>query len=812
MEEVQNQPPQGMYSIWGINASQEPTSTLEVLQRLQDQPNHIEKRLEDRDEDSDSAKGSAMEERLETQTVTERRREGINDDAMQQQGKHLIKVKMNPALKVNSLIQDNDFTLRTSIPRPSPEEIIAALQAADLIEADAWRRTGFFWTYENAFTSYIRVPDDLRRPLLKAAEEGREIRGRKKNRRDNTSQPFTIHIFTPRGQEVKVILEDIPVTFRIHEVKSCLTEAGVKVRSLTQTSGNLSQWTGWAEGTAESIPHVIRVEDVMTGPRRVDVDITVKIPGRRIACKHCGEDSHFHNKCPIRNNARERQTRPIREEERLREARETLALNTSQDFAKQNRRDSRQRQQQQSRPSLNNHKSSTSTSDTQGLSYAGVLRSPPKQRNQEVVLMSAENDAEYLRSLDKSAKRIEFTEKNLAERREREANQREEITENREKETTEPQEKRVTNKCTGHEENTHQQLSNRFSLLQHIDDDGNLTSGDESQSDSEEETETKQTEQEAATTKATTKQKDKKVHKNKRSRKEGDSTDGKQDEKKKRTEITDKGEAGVPDSQTSSSGYDVCRKERPSGESKTRQDESTTAQTVTIDRTEENTFDTGVLVIDLESRPKHQTFSEQQSRQIQVMADGIPPEHLSSAANALLAALDEPEALSNTFSLDPHYIDDSFAAQHLGGEGNDSSNSLYLTSVVTPGSGGGDISLSGASAEPKSFSTPLSEKPDRPTKVRTSPSKRSDCCSADLKASELKSNTASKTKFVKTKPKSSLSSRLSNAMTTLATKLSPPKSADTPDKNKAAPQTLTRSGSARRKANPSLKPAPQSKK
>ena len=198
---------------------------------------------------------------------------------------------------------------------------------------------------------------------------------------------------------------------------------------------------------------------------------------------------------------------------------------------------------------------------------------------------------------------------------------------------------------------------------------------------------------------------------------------------------------------------------------------------------------------------------------MQTCVEGIPSDHLSSEANALLAALEEPEALSNTFSLDHHYIDDSFAAQHLGGEGNDSSSSLYLTSVVTPGSGGGDVSLSGASAEPKSFSTPMSGKSDRQNKARhRNHSKHSDCSSADLKTSELKGNTASKTNFVKTKPKPSMTSRLSNAMTTLATKLSPPKSADTPDKSKAAPQTLTRSGSARLKANPHSKPAPQSKK
>ena len=342
-----DQPPQGIYSIWGVNASQEPTSTLGVLQHLQDQPNSIGKSLEDRAEDSDSVKSSAMGDALRSDpgatrhqdvpsdagqphqmTETGRRREALDDVTMPQPGNHLIKVRLNPSLKVQSLIQENDFTIRTSVPRPAPEEIIAALQAADLIEADAWRRKGLFWTYENAFTSYIRVPNDLRRPLLEAAEEGREIRGRKKNRRDNTSQPFTIHIFTPRGQETKVILEDVPVTFSIQEIKSFLTEAGVKVRSLTQTNGNLSQWTGWAEGTEENIPHVIRVEDVLTGPRRVDVDVTIKVPGRRIACKFCGDDSHFHNKCPTRTNQRERQTRPLREHDRLEEARAILELNT----------------------------------------------------------------------------------------------------------------------------------------------------------------------------------------------------------------------------------------------------------------------------------------------------------------------------------------------------------------------------------------------------------------------------------------------------------------------------------------------------
>ena len=443
----------------------------------------------------------------------------------------------------------------------------------------------------------------------------------------------------------------------------------------------------------------------------MDVDVTIKVPGRRIACKFCGDDSHFHNKCPSRTNQRERQTRPLREHDRLEEARAILELNTSEDFAQRNRRGHKKHmthrlasdvtEQHQQEPSNqvqtprqqetpNASRPASIPNIPQDLSYAGALNRLTVERNEDVAKASAEADNLYLKSLDEIARDSEVIEKHLKDIRDQQSKQREKENCSKQRQATTTTEKtsRVTKAST--KENTAQPNKNRFDLLQYIDDEGNLTSGSESHDsnlDTDEETEKSEILQEKQKVKQNQKGKTKQERKaertQKRSRKEGSPNEDKQAENTKRTKVfDDKTAKSFNESierltdisqqtvqEKNKQGKDVQISDMSCNPSVPPQPSPlmTAETTVTTDRAEEDTSDTGDLVIDLESRPKAKSISYEQGHQIRRMAEGIQSDHLSSAASALLAALDEPEALSNTFSMD-HYIDDSFAAQHLGGK------------------------------------------------------------------------------------------------------------------------------------------------
>ena len=572
----------------------------------------------------------------------------------------------------------------------------------------------------------------------------------------------------------------------------------------------------------------------MKGPRQIDVDVTVKIPGRRVACKVCGVDSHFYNKCPRRPNNRERQTRPFREQDRLEEARATLALNRSEDFLPKNKRQPQNQTEQkaaaedstsqhqppthQLQPTINQSRvepQQTSTEshqpsspNTSRRSYSEALRSPPKERNPHVASKSTEDDITFLKSIDVEAAESEVIEKNLRELRAKEAEQREALNKKRDRDTRNLNENKRT------DENKTKDVvvqKNRFSLLYHVDEDGNLTSGTESYgsgSESEEEME----EIEVLPTGGFVRQtKHNTKEKRKRNRKERSSNEESKEEENKKTKVASDEDIEKPVSDVNhgparshhtETGGQTGKIYRPGLQC----DVSTQHQT--IDPTQSQT---PVAATDTNKKKEKINLTQQQMEQLKSAVDGIPFERQSSAARSLLAALEEPEALSNTFSLDPHYIDDSIAGQHLGGEGHDSSSSVYHSLFLTPGTGGGENSMPDMPDGPKSFSTPLPKQTPYPSNPRSRSSSRHSFDSNETNAAgELKGNATTNTKFVKTKRKAHLSSRLTNAMTSFASKISPPKSADKAEKKKGTPHT--RSGSARRKPNPSSKPAPQSKK
>ena len=138
--------------------------------------------------------------------------------------------------------------------------------------------------------------------------------------------PFKMTVSTAKKADTKIFLEHVPVTLKQHHLKYILAKANITNASgLRQETGNPSRWTCWVATPEEDIVHTIRLQNPVKGDRKITPDITVRIQGRKLRCKYCGQDDHFASRCQSKETPPERDYRPRNEEERLAAARQLLA-------------------------------------------------------------------------------------------------------------------------------------------------------------------------------------------------------------------------------------------------------------------------------------------------------------------------------------------------------------------------------------------------------------------------------------------------------------------------------------------------------
>ena len=759
-----NQDTPALYSVWDDPFSQPPANTLEVLQHQRERDaRHANAQRDsgsDGNHDRDGEGGAeatpmpptANEEQLQNQR---------NNPA----GNHFVRVVFDDSIRVDSLIEDNDFIVTTSVPRAQPAEVIAALQAADLVEPGAWRRQGLHWQYENAHRHYIRVPDDLRRPLLQAAESHLEIPGRKLERRTNQSIPFKLTISTPKKTETKITLEHVPVTLKHHHLKFILSKANLEnVSGLRQENGNPSRWTCWVGIPEEQITHTIRLENPVKGDRKTTPDITVRVQGRKIRCKHCGEDSHFSSRCQSREYTQERFNRPRNEEERLAAARELLD---------QNRQVQRLETEAPNERSEKNQTHPTKQVDAQELAeLTGELKRQREMDAQryydELAANVADSEAEeqiLLQRRSDEQKAREKREKYLADQRVQQMKERQEQA-IREREELE---KSSRADCIA--------SKNKYDILGQLDEDGNLLpsatedeeeeieeeeedekeedEGEEKEADEEEEEDVEEEKREgekekdqsisSPKTKTNSKKSQKELKKQKKMERkekrkkesESNSQSKKQEKKKKKKakeaqhhsdkdlesqthETTSTKETETATSQEPTVSHRKGEQEKAEGQSLSSAHGTSTPTTrtqalETIDNQDTDETDQGSpkeLIIDMgeqHSRPHapmdaQVLFNQERRELLHTMVKGIPSEHVSETTYHLInGLLDEPvsEAHVDDSYTGNDYIDDSITSQHLRGEGAEAS--LYyspIASLVSPGVGGTGEIVSGVSAHP----------------------------------------------------------------------------------------------------------------
>ena len=859
-----NQDAPALYSVWDDPFSQPPANTLEVLQHQRERDARHANAQRDSGSDGNHDRDGEGGPEVTPMPPT------ANEEQLQNQrnnptSNHFVRVVFDDSIRVDSLIEDNDFIVTTSVPRAQPAEVIAALQAADLVEPGAWRRQGLHWQYENAHRHYIRVPDDLRRPLLQAAESHLEIPGRKLERRTNQSIPFKLTVSTPKKTETKITLEHVPVTLKHHHLKFILSKANLEnVSGLRQENGNPSRWTCWVGIPEEQITHTIRLENPVKGDRKTTPDITVRVQGRKIRCKHCGEDSHFSSRCPSRQYPQERFNRPRNEEERLAAARELLNPNQQTETVRELQR--------------------LRETDDQRY-YDELAAKVADSEAEEQVLLQRRSDEQKAR--EKREKYLaDQRVKHMKERQEKAIREREEL------------EKSLRADCIA--------SKNKYDILGKLDEDGNLLpsttedeeeeiedeeedekeedEGEEKEADEEEEEdgeeekreEEKEKDQSSSSPKTKTNskksqkeiKKQKKMERKEKRKKESESNSHskKQEKKKKKKakeaqhhsdtdlesqthETTSTKETETATSQEPIVSHRKDEQEKAEGQSLSSAHGTSAPTTRTqaleiIDDQDTDETDQGSpkeLIIDMgeqHSRPHapidaQVLFNKERRELLQTMVKGIPSEHVSETTYHLInGLLDEPvsEAHVDDSYTGNDYIDDSITSQHLRGEGAEAS--LYyspIASLVSPGVGGTGEIVSGVSAHPgvpQISSTPLNK--DR-TGHSDSASGTGNASGARTRSKsrhndatdmphELTGNMTSGPRHVRPS-KRSLKSKLSSAMSSLATKVSPPNRKETPENSKAAPSAKRLGGAPKamgnnpteKRDNPS-KPAPQWRK
>ena len=925
---------QTLYSVWEDPHSQPPTNTLEVLHHVATR-NELQQQKEKVSRDSGSESSREQDEDVEIQTTLTppasqetpaecveqnqttvppefREPEGgvvetrhVTEEVQDRdQNNHLVRVTFEEHLRVDALIEDNDFILTTTVPRVQPAEVIAALQAADLVEPGAWRRQGLHWQYENAHRHYIRVPNDLRRPLLQAAGAHMEIQGRKLERRSNASIPFKLTVSTAKKTETKITLEHVPVTLKHHHLKYILSNANLtNVSGLRQETGNPSRWTCWVGVPEENITHTIRLENPVKGDRRSTPDITVRVQGRKIRCKHCGLDSHFSSRCPAKE-VPERFSRPRNEEERLAAARDLLALNAQADNAPTSPRGQASRQEHHLQPqratvlpyplpeqiarnqinaqptSMKSNYSTVLQSGKPGTANEQPLTTARVQLHeiaQEMQLWRNEKDQRFYDEIIANAEATEAEQQKLAQLRLDEQTAREKRV--KDNDGGKKNNKKTLERVTSGEDNNNLVLMNRYDFLRQIDDEGNPLQSvteeedeDEEKHEDEEEYETDTSEKQKAGSKNSQKEKKKQKkieRRQKRKNETEESSQEKKEENKKKKKAKDKQMSNEP--QTSEidtdqkedkdrEGQNTATKEalsalpqdapqvahnaQPPTSVQSAAEDPPTFQTQTLnvtfeqaetggyeeDSPKELTIDLSLAEDDLQleaPRDPNTLFNVESQHIIQKMISGVPPSHLSETTNRFVKGmLEEPESdtQENSLHVGNEFIDDSINSQHLGGDGTETTSFFTpMLSLVSTGSGGTGETVSGVSAQPglpQTTSTPLTKRSsgqwNSTSSTGTLTRSRTRNFDALDMTPELAGNMSNAPRHVKT-TKKSLSSRLSSAVISLTSKISPPNKSETPETAKAAqprrgsiPKALG-SNPRERKSNSPM-PAPQSRK
>ena len=226
--------------------------------------------------------------------------------------------------QVETLVPTEHYEITTTLPFVKPAEIAAALIAAKLLTTNEWTNQACHYQYENNFVHYISIPAARHGRFDVLEENGVEIPGSRNSQR-NGIEDFTMTISKPGRSSANATLKNVPVTMTKEALIDTLQSIeGVNVKAATKSQKCPSQWSLKLQGPGIKDLHVIRLRNIVRNQPSMFVDALLLIPGRKIACKHCGADDHAFWKCPNKVQSGPK-PRPRREQQLIEEELTRLA-------------------------------------------------------------------------------------------------------------------------------------------------------------------------------------------------------------------------------------------------------------------------------------------------------------------------------------------------------------------------------------------------------------------------------------------------------------------------------------------------------